>query len=121
MDTSCTPSQAEYGAKFQSTSPTVTDLDTQDTVITESSAPFPTERSVARPATGESDTSFSVQQTELFLLHYEEGYDLFDPLYEKWLKLQHPECSWITLLIHHSHQNRHLQHIFQRLRYALQW
>ena len=37
-----------------------------------------------------SDVSFTPEQIALFQTRYEEGYDLEDPTYSQWLKLNHP-------------------------------
>ena len=37
--------------------------------------------------------SFTEQDILLFQRRCEEGYDLYDPLYQKWLELEHPETS----------------------------
>ena len=42
--------------------------------------------------------SFTEQDILLFQRRFEEGYDLYDPLYQKWLELEHPETS----TSHHS-------------------
>ena len=36
---------------------------------------------------------FSVEEELLFAVRYEEGYDLFDPRYEAWLKVNHSETK----------------------------
>ena len=37
--------------------------------------------------------SFTEQTILLFQRRFEEGYDLYDPLYQKWLEQEHPEVA----------------------------
>ena len=38
-----------------------------------------------------SDPEFTIAAKSKYARRYEEGYDLLDPRYEEWLRLNHPE------------------------------
>ena len=61
---------------------------------------------VFEPTNGDSSSScsrsteFSAEQCSLFEKRFEEGYDVQDPLYELWLKQEHPESDTDSMKTH---------------------
>ena len=50
-----------------------------------------------------NNSLFSLDKVELYKKWYEEGYDLNDPSYIAWLKINHPTFVAILQQSHHLH------------------